>query len=42
MHGTWLGSAMRNNQWLWAACETIHFLGLAVMVGAIGILDLRI
>jgi hypothetical protein len=36
-----LAFQMRDNQWLWAFCETIHFLGLAVMVGAIGALDLR-
>jgi len=36
-----LAFVMRDNRWLWAFCETVHFLGLAMMVGAIGILDLR-
>jgi len=38
---TQLAFVMRDNQWLWAFCETVHFLGLAMMVGAIGALDLR-
>jgi len=38
---TQLSFVMKDNMWLWAACETIHFLGLALMVGAIGVLDLR-
>lgn len=41
MQSTRLGFAMKEYPWLWAACETIHFLGLAMMVGAIGVLDLR-
>ncbi len=28
--------------WVWAALETLHFLGLALMVGTIGVLDLRL
>jgi hypothetical protein len=38
---TKLAFVMVDNPWLWAFCETIHFLGLAMMVGAIGVLDLR-
>jgi len=38
---TQLAFLMRDNPWLWAFCETVHFLGLAMMVGAIGALDLR-
>lgn len=41
MQGTHLGFMMKQYPWLWAACETIHFLGLAMMVGVIGVLDLR-
>lgn len=28
--------------WVWATMETLHFLALAVMVGTIGVLDLRL
>jgi hypothetical protein len=41
LQATGLAFLMRDNQWLWAFCETLHFLGLAMMVGAIGVLDLR-
>ncbi len=41
LNDTQLAFVMRDDPWLWAFCETIHFLGLAMMVGAIGVLDLR-
>jgi hypothetical protein len=28
--------------WVWATLETLHFLGLALLVGTIGVLDLRL
>ena len=31
-----------NYKWVWATMETLHFLGLGVMVGTIGVLDLRL
>jgi len=27
--------------WIWPACETLHFIGLAILIGCIGVLDLR-
>ena len=27
--------------WLWPACETLHFIGMALLVGIVGLLDLR-
>ena len=45
--GTWLNStslhaAMAGGYpWLWPACETVHFVGLAMLVGIVGMLDLR-
>jgi hypothetical protein len=27
--------------WLWPACETLHFIGMAMLVGVVGLLDLR-
>lgn len=29
------------NEWLWAALMAIHFIGLALIVGTVGVLDLR-
>ena len=45
--GTWLNSTSLHSAmaggypWLWPACETIHFIGLAMLVGIVGMLDLR-
>jgi hypothetical protein len=27
--------------WMWPLCETVHFLGMAMLVGIVGMLDLR-
>jgi hypothetical protein len=27
--------------WSWPLCETLHFLGLAMLIGCIGVIDLR-
>jgi uncharacterized membrane protein len=42
LDSTWLSWAMSGGYpWLWPACETVHFMGLALLVGAVGVLDLR-
>lgn len=28
--------------WMWPACESLHFLGLCVLIGGAGLLDLRL
>jgi hypothetical protein len=28
--------------WVWPACETVHFIGLSLLVGTVGVLDLRL
>ena len=28
--------------WIWPACETLHFIGLCMLVGVIGAVDLRL
>ena len=28
--------------WIWPAAETLHFIGLCMLVGAIGVMDLRL
>jgi hypothetical protein len=45
--GNWIGTfeawrLMNAYDWLWPLCEMIHFIGMAVLLGAIGVLDLRI
>ena len=27
--------------WIWPACESLHFIGLAMLIGCIGVIDLR-
>jgi hypothetical protein len=44
---TWLGemglsAAMRGSPWLYPAAETVHLLGLALLVGAAAVFDLRL
>lgn len=45
--GNWLETfgvwrLMNALDWLWPLCEVIHFIGMALLIGSIGILDLRI
>jgi len=39
---TWLGSTVRGSTWLFAAGETLHFIGLCMLVGAMLVVDLRL
>lgn len=44
---SWLESspastAMRGLPWLWPACESLHFMGLCLLIGGAGFLDLRL
>ncbi len=42
IESTALGLAMRKSIWLYPAVETIHIIGLAILVGSIAVLDLRL
>src|SRR5947209_10624237 len=39
---TWLGATVRQSRWMFAAGETLHFIGLSLLVGGILIVDLRL
>ena len=44
---TWLKSTavshvMIESRWLWPVCESLHFVGLALVIGAAGLFDLRL
>jgi hypothetical protein len=39
---TAVSHAMKDLPWLWPLCETLHFIGLALLVGTAGIFDLRL
>ena len=28
--------------WLWPFCETLHYLGLSLLIGTVGLFDLRV
>ena len=42
LKATALAQYVLNTPWVWPACETFHFLGLALLMGAIGPLDFRL
>jgi hypothetical protein len=37
-----LGELMRRVGWLFPACQSLHFIGMSLLFGAIGLVDLRI
>jgi hypothetical protein len=42
LKSTALSQVMIEPPWLWPICETLHFIGLALLVGAAGLFDLRL
>jgi hypothetical protein len=32
---------VNNHSWVWPTCETLHFMGLILLMGNVGLLDLR-
>jgi hypothetical protein len=41
LKGTTLSWAMLHYVWVWPACQIIHFIGLVLLVGIVGVFDLR-
>ncbi|PYQ78297.1 MAG: hypothetical protein DMG01_11915, partial [Acidobacteria bacterium] len=42
MHSTRLGWAVAGGvPWIWPLCETLHFMGLALLMGVVSVFDLR-
>lgn len=39
---TSLSQGIVSNTWIWPACETLHFIGLALVLGIVGFFDLRL
>ena len=37
-----VGAVMTNYQWMWATCETLHFIGLSLLLGVVFLVDLRV
>ena len=42
LKSTEISKAMSTSQVLWPLCETLHFVGLALLVGGAGLMDLRL
>jgi len=42
LKSTQLSWIVINYTWVWPACETLHFIGLAMLVGVVGLIDLRL
>ena len=42
LESTMLSKTLFGISWLWPACESLHFLGLSVLIGGAGVLDLRL
>ena len=42
LKSTWISHAMTTSQWAWPIAETFHFIGLALLIGGAGLIDLRL
>jgi uncharacterized protein DUF6644 len=42
LKATALSQGIVRHTWIWPVCETIHFVGLALLLGTVGFLDLRL
>lgn len=42
LEATTVGSAIRNSSWLFPAIESVHVLGITVLVGSTGLFDMRL
>lgn len=41
LKNTQVSAAITHSTWIWPASETLHFIGLALLVGTVGLADLR-
>src|SRR4051812_15169330 len=42
LQATRLSQAIVYYTWVWPLCETLHFIGLALIIGIVGFFDLRL
>ena len=43
VRSTWLHAfVIQHEPWVWPLCETLHYLGLSLLLGTVGLFDLRI
>ena len=39
---TGIGDFVATYDWVWPFCETLHFVGMCVLLGTVGVVDLRV
>jgi hypothetical protein len=37
-----IGDFVATHDWVWPFCETLHFFGMCVLLGTVGVVDLRV
>ena len=42
LYYTPMGEFMRSSQWAWPTFESLHFIGMSLLIGTIGMFDLRL
>jgi hypothetical protein len=42
VRGTALHVFIREHSWVWPTCEILHYLGLSLLLGTVGLFDLRV
>ena len=42
LYWTPIGEFMRTSTWAWPAFESLHFMGMSLLIGTIGVFDLRL
>ena len=43
VRSTWLHAfVVHHEPWVWPLCETLHYLGLSLLLGTVGLFDLRV
>jgi hypothetical protein len=42
MISTGIGDYVAAHDWVWPLCETLHFFGMSILLGTVGVVDLRV
>ena len=42
LHATTISNWINSSRWLWPLCESLHFMGLSLLIGITGFFDLRL
>lgn len=42
MRSTWIGTYVRQSDWGFQALQSLHFLGMSLLIGVVGAIDLRV